>query len=1322
MTFSKLRQTKQKKRANLEHLRGSTSWEQQPNQVTPSPNRQDVVELQKRSTPSSLARKQLFRRDDKQINSKKEATSRSNKHQTSASDANKASRSRKQLFGSPRNSSRGRPSLRRTASASSLMSSSVSSSLLRHSTPVSPLVMSKTRKTNQFLLQRKSSSATKPRLGHRRERLFSSMDSLASIGSKLSKMKKECTSASRRKLSSKRKGNSTPKETRRGRPKKKPIRHKHGLFNNNIQSQQTSFDASTAGSSTIEVFGKTIKKNKKKTNVQESLDFHTRNSITAPSSPARIPDHLKDLVRPLGLSRKPRTPKDVLQEFESNKGRVLINRRKTSPRSCKKDKKDYSDDYDEEEFSDSFPIKEVQTVSLPSHSKDKAPKTTHTVLQQEEEPSSASSTNRDHREAPTEDNSTPRSRQEREEFPQVAEETIATIAVTAASPSSQSPPRSFRFQPRHDSVIIKHDLLLDSTNEPDEGEGGEKEHGTKPSKRSQPRTMRVSMDSKIHTKFPSFPSSSRGPKQRSPATISSVTRYNRETQSSRSSPSPQQEEELAENLAEDTELRICKSKLTEGGNYSLRRSPRARKSKMSGDDDIDELDRLDKRSANSMPGSREAVSKDRAAKSTKKEKRQKSGASKGTVTPGIAAKQGLNNVKGASNLHTAAPVDNMEDAEAQHVVTKTTKKKSKTKEKKATKSLSLSQRKTALKKTKKMKERKSKVRFADPPERTTTFSIKIRVSTSGINSSSSTSGKGKKNKKQPRSTSVVEPLSESAVQSIANQITKACLSQAGSSNSIVVDGASSCDASTDDSSSKLSSEPSRNAVDIDDSSVVNNVGDDELATCNEEINFSQENWDQIEEDSALRHSDRTNLTSIVERTAEERSSAEENAEEEDEVGFAADDRSVTSDLSMPTLQSALKRSELALPVQKSEIAKRNGRALEPAAGGKSKTMKRRSASVFAESQTGSEVVGKHRRRHDCPGNTHTGTVNENEKSPQKRKRHWSRKKRLRGGDSLAGSVESFLVSPKRAKRGTSPAYPRCKSRRLVCSDSLAGTFLDDLAPLDASKNIGVSKVPMEVRIRDRSEKSVSHMKASAIAPSSGAASITEPNSSNSFREMANSNDEVDETVVTNFSTESSPTNNNSRRIYTTEICGTCTGCRQTFDCMICDQCTERLQFGRFCRGNYQCTARVCKFVKRRQQRDSLCQTTEMSQESRSECTDRDNPRSKAELESTLSQTSKNPELLPSRAALYWSRKFAERTRNVSNASATSYSASERDSSVNVVKPRRKTRKRGKSKWQKNPLHEMELPIPCDASIASFRQSRKSLKALMHYDEADQDWV
>ena len=51
-----------------------------------------------------------------------------------------------------------------------------------------------------------------------------------------------------------------------------------------------------------------------------------------------------------------------------------------------------------------------------------------------------------------------------------------------------------------------------------------------------------------------------------------------------------------------------------------------------------------------------------------------------------------------------------------------------------------------------------------------------------------------------------------------------------------------------------------------------------------------------------------------------------------------------------------------------------------------------------------------------------------------------------------------------------------------------------------------------------------------------------------------------------------------------------------------------------------------------------------------------------------------------------------------------------------------SKKRGRGKNAKSALHDLELPMPTDGSVASLLASRRSLRALMQYDEADQDWI
>jgi hypothetical protein len=93
----------------------------------------------------------------------------------------------------------------------------------------------------------------------------------------------------------------------------------------------------------------------------------------------------------------------------------------------------------------------------------------------------------------------------------------------------------------------------------------------------------------------------------------------------------------------------------------------------------------------------------------------------------------------------------------------------------------------------------------------------------------------------------------------------------------------------------------------------------------------------------------------------------------------------------------------------------------------------------------------------------------------------------------------------------------------------------------------------------------------------------------------------------------------------------------------------------------------------------------------------------------------------SRAARFWSRRWAEERKN----KLASAVAAEQEAAV-LDEPRHKltvhSKKRGRGKKSKSTLHDLELPMPTDGSVASLLASRRSLRALMQYDEADQDWI
>jgi hypothetical protein len=287
-----------------------------------------------------------------------------------------------------------------------------------------------------------------------------------------------------------------------------------------------------------------------------------------------------------------------------------------------------------------------------------------------------------------------------------------------------------------------------------------------------------------------------------------------------------------------------------------------------------------------------------------------------------------------------------------------------------------------------------------------------------------------------------------------------------------------------------------------------------------------------------------------------------------------------------------------------------------------------------------------------------------------------------------------------------------KRKMLHYSDSLAGGSL-----VSENASIMQTKVPTEVSVNRQSSRL-----------SLSAASMP--------RELASRDRCPDETVVTNYSV--SPKKN---------ACCKCDGCRRKYDCLNCDNCVIRLQTGEKNSGEIYCMKRVCQQLARRQyaQMDSLgmaasrySQQLALTPKVDDDDDDDDDFSYVSEIAWGDKNKTKNSKRVKriSRAARLWGnsgfaskqmRKIIRPTGVVagSTSSVTTLTGTSPPSIApplstqqNFAKGRSKKRKGRK----KDPLHYMERPMPTDGSVASWMEGRKHLRALMHYDEADQDWV
>lgn len=492
-------------------------------------------------------------------------------------------------------------------------------------------------------------------------------------------------------------------------------------------------------------------------------------------------------------------------------------------------------------------------------------------------------------------------------------------------------------------------------------------------------------------------------------------------------------------------------------------------------------------------------------------------------------------------------------------------------------------------KKKKSKKKKSKVRFAPLPTATTTFSVKIRVKTS-LNPGRSSSNNGQLISQAPA-------LSESTVQSIANQITQACLLQAQNNNST----------------------PSNHLLE----------------------NVSPMQQPAIQ---AIKNGARSR-------------GVDETQEKPFEVAVDCD-TSVISDLT----RERTKVQSYNVPNEGDAESD-----TDPFQHGATLPDNSDSDSVEAESALPAQVI------------------------PLPSRQSAPSQPAFRGRRVRANDDHSFASSNKRRRRFFSS------------TDSLAGSLADFS---QASTEMAAPVVPKEVAIKSASSQS---NRSPADRNASGA--------SNSLRRVRRRSGlpYIDETVATDPSHIGG--------------CGKCSGCRRTFDCMNCDNCLNRLQSGEFEGAKKSdCLGRICQVVKSYSYLDSLGMA--------------DRPAAPHPVDKSLQQEDdfsylsevewknqkpKQPRKRLSRAARLWGhpislRKGSSTAGSISSVTTMTGIGGTVPATTALVAATKKTGGRSKGKKKKSHLHYMEMPMSTDGSVASWMEGRRSLRALMQYDEADQDWM
>lgn len=557
--------------------------------------------------------------------------------------------------------------------------------------------------------------------------------------------------------------------------------------------------------------------------------------------------------------------------------------------------------------------------------------------------------------------------------------------------------------------------------------------------------------------------------------------------------------------------------------------------------------------------------------------------------------------------------------------------------------------------------RTSRVRFAP---NTTTFSLKIRVKTSAASSK-----KGKTHQ------TAAPTLSESTVQSIANQITQAYLAQDPSALAGTDHYAGEGDGSDDDDSD---SESSCSSSDDDN-------GDDD-----DEEEEQQQEGPVVESGGGVEANRKGRLEELV---------ADDNH----------DARSVASEITMD------------IDLIRGEHEQRISRLVFPVPEERHDFPTGCDTSVDDQKVTPS---------HD--DDAEGGIPHEKEGTRGIRRAQWVTCR----GSTVAGATTNHPLGTSfptcaGANERTTQAIQRKRKRRVLRStDSLAGF---SLASINSIKSTG-GEVPAEVSVnQSRATPDSRDNSASYVAPTDRAARADKRYPLESLR-TENAPvvvGGIDETIEARRPKEVGTPHS----LATNGRCGKCSGCRQRFDCLTCTKCIANLQAGIRCRQGMGCLKRICKGMAHQRRMDTLGRSSKptglestldvIHQEARQPGSAGLDPYIDDASVSYFSETgsiySTASKRRRSRAARLWSRRWSKERRKM--AAAQSVSSEHKASSVGVPVPKkRRTGARSKGKKAKSALHDLELPLPTDGSVTSMMEGRRSLRALMSYDEADQDWL
>jgi hypothetical protein len=633
-------------------------------------------------------------------------------------------------------------------------------------------------------------------------------------------------------------------------------------------------------------------------------------------------------------------------------------------------------------------------------------------------------------------------------------------------------------------------------------------------------------------------------------------------------------------------------------------------------------------------------------------------------------------------------------------------------------------------KKEKRRKRKSKVRFAPLPSTTTTFSVKIRVKTQSTS---------KKNKKKHRQ-AAPSPLSESAVQSIASQITQACLSQA---NNVQVER--SVDSSNEEEEDTTSeSEEITNSDEGKTESAADasneKIAKEDTTTESEEITSSDEGKtesaaDASNEKIATSGGNKGTLCHHAPASEFARTSrgAKPSKRKAERVSQALDDNddSIQQDLDVRSTISELSKLTMDNDSGEEGVAKRLSRSWTKRKATNDRNDGEESTEEDFVNLEGASEMPNVDDIKPMASVTHQDGDDTSFLPPKDGQRtRSSKRKKMSTTDSLTGPE---LFSPRVDGRERSlPLSPRKKRRRrtLMCSDSLVGGSLADFSrtSVEPINIVTPGRVPKEVAVKQSSPTRRTTMSNNNDS-NPGKSSDARDDASGVARmdpvdQVPNFLVEADETVVTNRSTD-------SRRSKLQERCGKCEGCQMTFDCFTCHKCISRLQAGiQYRDGTTECLKRLCRVVRRHTHVDSLGTMKRSVQPEKATAVEGNgwSVDYHREAGSSHRENGKPTWRRPSRAARLWSRGWlapgSQRARSsgsVSSLSAPLGISASKSTPSTTPGGRKRSRGRGKGR-KKNPLHDMELPMPTDGSVASWIEGRRCVRALMSYDEADQDWI